>query len=62
MTLINRISDLLHLHAILFPAFILLSQRGSLKLTLTTARSGVDDGRMRPSRTNSTEGPIDAFD
>jgi len=25
-------------------------------------RIGFDDGRMRPSRTNSTEGPIDAFD
>jgi hypothetical protein len=23
---------------------------------------GVDDGRIRPSKTNSTEGPIDAFD
>jgi hypothetical protein len=25
-------------------------------------RLGVDDGRMRASRTNATEGPIDAFD
>jgi hypothetical protein len=32
------------------------------ELTVTKDRNGSDDGRMRPPRTNSTEGPIDAFD
>ena len=42
------------------PGFLL--SRSSPKAAALGRQHGVDDGRIRPSRTSSTKKPIDAFD